>query len=130
MSSAVTKAQAFSECFGKRFEFDRCSCNSSTSSRSMVIIKRSSEVRPEDMQEFDWSAGTYEEILSKYDAESIDDYPPVHAVDLLSIATKSDPVPMKDVPEDLLDRYRGVYLGNSPFVKTLQDDKFCLMLTE
>ena len=45
-------------------------------------------------------------------------------MDLLSIATQSDPIPLKDVPENLLDQYDGVYLGESPFVKTLQDDKF------
>ena len=77
--------------------------------------------------ENDWSAGTYEEILKKYDAEKIDDYPPVHPVDMLSIATKKDPIPLKDVPENLLDQYEGVYLGESPFVKTLQDDKFFSM---
>ena len=76
------------------------------------------------MGEGDWSAGTYEEILKKYDAEKIGDYPPVHPVDMLSIATKKDPIPLKDVPEDLLDQYEGVYLGESPFVKTLQDDRF------
>ena len=31
---------------------------------------------------------------------------------------------MKDVPENLFDQYDGVFLGDSPFVKTLQDDKF------
>jgi len=90
----------------------------------MVIITRSKDVKPEDMGDDDWSAGTYEEILNKYDAEKIEDYPPVHAVDLLSIATQSDPVPLKDVSENLLDQYDGVYLGDSPLVKTLQDDKF------
>ena len=90
----------------------------------MVIITRSKDVKPEAMGDDDWSAGTYEEILNKYDAEKIEDYPPVHAVDLLSIATQSDPIPLKDVPENLLDQYDGVYLGDSPFVKTLQDDKF------
>ena len=39
----------------------------------MVIIKRSKEVRPGDMEDDDWSAGTYEEILSKYDADNIED---------------------------------------------------------
>ena len=47
-----------------------------------------------------------------------------HAVDLLSIATQSDPQPLKDVPLDLLDQYKGIYLGVSPLVATLQDDLF------
>ena len=90
----------------------------------MVIITRSKDVKLENMGDNDWSAGTYEEILNKYDAEEIEDFPPVHPVDLLSIATQSDPIPLKDVSENLLDQYDGAYLGDSPFVKTLQDDKF------
>ena len=31
---------------------------------------------------------------------------------------------MKDVPLDLLDQYKGIYLGVSPLVETLQDDLF------
>ena len=31
---------------------------------------------------------------------------------------------MKDVPFDLLDQYKGIYLGVSPLVETLQDDLF------
>ena len=48
----------------------------------------------------------------------------MHPVDMLSIATKQDPLPLKDVPDNLLDQYEGAYLGESDFVKTLQDDKF------
>ena len=65
MSSVATKAQAFSECFGKRFEFDRCTCDSAASCGIMVIINCSKDVSPEDMQDFDWTAGTYEETLAK-----------------------------------------------------------------
>ena len=88
----------------------------------MVIITCLKDVK--DMDNDDWTAGTYEEILKKYDAESVEDFPPVHPVDMLSIATQSDPIPMKDVSEDLLEQYEGVYLGEAPFVKTLQEDTF------
>ena len=47
----------------------------------------------------------------------------MHPVDMLSIATKQDPIPLKDVPENLLDQFEGVYLGESDSVKALQDDK-------
>ena len=118
----ATKAQVVSEYFGRNLEFDRCSCNSLTSSRSMVIITCLKDVK--DMGNDDWSAGTYAEILKKYDAERIEEYPRVHPVDMLSIATKQDPIPLKDVPENLLDQFEGVYLGESDLVETLQDDKF------
>ena len=52
------------------------------------------------------------------------EYPSIHAVDILSIATQSDPIPMKDVSDDLLDHMEGIYLGESPFAKTLREDKF------
>ena len=120
--SVATKAQAVCEYFGRNLESDRCSCNSLTSSRSMVIITCLKDVK--DMGNDDWSAGTYAEILKKYDAERIEEYPRVHPVDMLSIATKQDPIPLKDVPENLLDQFEGAYLGESDFVKTLQDDKF------
>ena len=88
----------------------------------MVIITCQKEVK--DMENDDWTAGTYEEILKKYDAECVEDFPPVHPVDMLSIATQSDPIPMKDVSEDLLEQYEGAYLGEAPFVKTLYEDTF------
>ena len=116
----ATKAQVFGEVFGRSLEFD--SCSSLSKRRSMVIITCLKDVK--DMGNDDWSAGTYKEILKKYDAESVDDFPLVHPVDMLSIATQKDPIPLKDVPEDLLDQYEGAYLGEPPFVKTLQDDKF------
>ena len=110
MISVATKAQVFSEIIGRRKR------------RNMVIISCLKDVK--DMGNDDWTAGTYEEILKKYNAETVEEFPPVHPVDMLSIATKSNPIPMKEVPEDLFDNYGGVYLGEAPFVKTLQDDKF------
>ena len=124
MSSVATKAQIIRECFGGKFEPDRCTCDSAASCSIMVIINCSKNVSPEDMKDSDWTAGTYEEILAKYNAGNIDDFPTAHAVDLLSIATQSDPQPMKDVPLDLLDQHQGIYLGISPLVATLQDDVF------
>ena len=69
----------------------------------MVIINCLNNVSPEDMKDSDWTAGTYEEVLAKYNASNMDDFPTAHAVDLLSIATQSDPQPMKDVPSNLLE---------------------------
>ena len=123
MSSVATKAQISRECFGGKFEPDRCTCDSAVSCSIMVIINCSKNVSPEDMKDSDWTAGTYEEVLTKYNASSIGDFPTVHAVDLLSIATKSDPQPMKDVPPNLIIGEPGVYLGESPLVQALQDDK-------
>ena len=90
----------------------------------MVIITRKQDVSLEDMTENDWTAGTYQEVLAKYNASSIDDFPTAHAVDLLSIATQSDPQPLKDVPSNLTEGHPGVYPGESPLVKVLQDDRF------
>ena len=89
----------------------------------MVIINRLNNVLLEDMTDSEWIAGTYEEVLIKYNASSIDDFPTVHAVDLLSIATQSDPQPLKDVPSNLTEGPKGVYLGESSLVKSLQDDR-------
>ena len=71
-----------------------------------------------------WTTGACQDILSKCSASDIKDFPAAHAVDILSIATQSDPIPMKDVSNEFMEEMEGVYLGESPFAKTLRDDKF------
>ena len=87
----------------------------------MVIIAKKDGCTITDT---DWVAGTYKEILDKYYHEDVKDYPPIHPVDVLAIATKSDLVPMKDVDKDLLDKFHGRHLGRTSFVNSLQMDSF------
>ena len=47
------------------------------------------------------------------------DFPPAHAIDILSIATQSDPIPMKDFSDDFMDHMGGGYLGESPLALIL-----------
>ena len=108
LSSVATKAQIIRECFGGKFEPDRCICYSAAACSVMMIINRLNNVLLEDMKDSDWIVGTYEEASAKYNAGSIDDFPSAHAVDLLSIATQSDPRPMKDVQSNLLEVGTGV----------------------
>ena len=45
-------------------------------------------------------------------------------MDLICIGTKSDPIPLKDVSDDLLDGIQGKYLGHTPLIRTLKEDTF------
>ena len=45
----------------------------------------------------DWDIGCYEDILKKYRHEDVTDNPPMHPVDLLSIALQCDVIPVKDL---------------------------------
>ena len=62
------------EFFGGKFEPDRCTCYSAAGCNVMVIINRLNNVLLEDMKDSDWTAGTYEEVLAKYNGGSIDDF--------------------------------------------------------
>ena len=73
----------------------------------MVILTKKIDVALEDMTDNDWTTGTYQDTLAKYNASNIKYFPIVHAVDLLSIATQSNPIPMKDVPLNSLKHCRG-----------------------
>ena len=70
------------------------------------------DIEIDDLTDDDWTTGSYQYILNKYNAESIKDYPPIHAVDTLSIATQSDPKPLKDVSENLMDELGGKIFGS------------------
>ena len=41
----------------------------------------------EEMNQDDWTSGTYGEIQQKYDRQDFKDFPLIHPVDILSIAT-------------------------------------------
>ena len=49
---------------------------------------------------------------------------------LCRFATKSNPTPLKDVAEDLLEGLEGKYLGTSPLVSTLQQDKHAFKVSK
>ena len=89
----------------------------------MVILTKKVNVALDELTDDDWTTGTYQNILAKYNASDIKDFPPAHAVDILSIATQSDPIPMKDVSDDFLDHMEGIYLRELPFAKTLREGK-------
>ena len=72
----------------------------------------------------DWDAATYEDIMDKYHHKNVKDYPPMYPVDILAIATRDDPVPIKDLERKLTDTWHGKYLGISNFVSALQRDTF------
>ena len=94
----------------------------------MVILTKKVDVALDEMTENDWTTGTYQNILAKYNASDVKDFPPAHAVDILSIATQNDPVPMKDAPINFTEAQPGSYLGDSPLVKTAREDKFKLRI--
>ena len=83
----------------------------------MVIMTKKVDMELDELTHSDWTAGSYQDILNKYNANEVKEFPPAHAVDILSIATQSDPIPMKDVSDDFLDHMEGKYLGESPFAK-------------
>ena len=89
-----------------------CNCCISVCVAIMVIIAKKDG---SSITDTDWVAGTYKEILEKYNHEDVKEYPPIHPVDLLAIATKSDPVPLKDVDENSLDKFHGRYFGRASF---------------
>ena len=73
----------------------------------MVILTKI-DVALEDMTDNDWTTGTYQDILLKYNASKIEDFATGHAVDLLSIATQNNPIPLKDVPLNLTAALPGI----------------------
>ena len=76
----------------------------------MVSTTKKVDMELDELTDNVWTTGTYQDTLAKYNASDMKDFPPAHAVDILSIATQSDPIPMKDVSNDLLDHMEGIYL--------------------
>ena len=83
----------------------------------MVIITKKVDMELDELTDNDWTTGSYQDILNKYNANDVKEFPPAHAVDILSIATQSDPIPMQDVSDDFLDHMGGKYLGESRLQK-------------
>ena len=125
LSSEATSAQV-KECFGSEIYLDLLPCLRAGESSIMVILTKKVDMELDELTDNDWTTGTYQDILAKYNASDIKDFPPAHAVDILSIATQSDPIPMKDVSNEFMEEREGVYLGESPFARTLGDEKFKL----
>ena len=123
ISSVATRAQV-KEFSGGDIDPDGFPCCRAVGSIIMVIRTKKVNVALEDMTDNDWTTGTYQDILAKYNASNIKDFPIVHAVDLLSIATQSNPIPMKDVPVNFTEALPGIYHGGSSLVETLQKDTF------
>ena len=49
----------------------------------------------------------------------------LHAVDVVSIGTKSDPIPMKELDDERrIMGYEGKYCGHNPIISTLKKDTF------
>ena len=92
----------------------------------MVIIgriKNQYNQNPDDMGNDDWQLGTYEQISARLDNE-FKELKQVHPVDLVCIGTKTDPRPLKDVPDDYLDTIEGQYLGHTPLIPALNANIF------
>ena len=123
ISSVATSAQV-KEFFGSAIDPDRFPRCCAAGSNIMVILTKKIDVALEDITDNDWTTGTYQDILLKYNASKIKDFPTAHAVDLLSIATQNNPIPLKDVPLNLTEALPGIYYGEQWLVKTLQDDTF------
>ena len=122
ISSVATKAQV-REFFGGEIDPDRFPRCCAAGSNIMVILTKKTDVMLEDVTDDDWATGTYHDILAKYNASRIEYFPTAHAVDLLSIATQSNPIPLKDVPLNYIEALPGIYHGES-LVETLRKDTF------
>ena len=73
-----------------------------------MILTKKVGMGLDELTDNDWTTGTYQDILAKCNAGDVKDFPPAHAVDILSIATQSDPVPMKDVSNDFMEHMEGI----------------------
>ena len=87
----------------------------------MVIIAKKDG---SSITETDWVVATYKEILEKYHHEDVKEYPPIHPVDVLAIATKSNLVPLKDVDEKFLDKFHGKVFGINTSGKSIKERFF------
>ena len=58
----------------------------------------------------DWEVEAYADICERYDKDFGTTYPNIYPADLISIGTKSDPLPLKDVSDNFLNEFDGMYL--------------------
>ena len=118
-SSGATLAQ-FNKRFGSGKYPDLFSCACAGKRLIVVIIEKKVDIELDELQENDWTSGSYQDILSEYNANETKEniFP-----DILSIANQSDPIPMKDVSDDFMDQMGGRYLGESPLARTLSENE-------
>ena len=86
-----------------------------------------SDARQDD--EEDWHIASYEEteLRLRHDLKQ----KKIHAVDVISIGTKSDPVPIKDLDDEKFMASfedEGVYCGQNPIISALKKDTFKVKL--
>ena len=78
-------------------------------------------------QEDDWQLGPYEEtelrLRNDLNVKSL------HVVDVVSIGTKSNPIPMKDLKDDMF-LGEGKYCGHNPIISALKKDTFEVKLAK
>ena len=100
--SEATSAQV-EEYFGSEIypELLPCLC----AGESFIMTKQV-HMELDELTDNDWTTGPYQDIVNKYNANDVKEYPLAHAVDILSIATQSDPTPMKDVSDVFLITWR------------------------
>ena len=73
-------------------------------------------------QEDDWQFGSYDEIeLRLRDDLNVKN---LHAVDVVSIGTKNNPIPLKEVDDEHISGYEGEYCGHNPVIPALKKDTF------
>ena len=93
----------------------------------MVLIditnKELKEETSDMLDDEDWEVEGYESIKERYDKDFNEYYPKIVPVDLISIGTKSGPIPLKNVSDDFLRDYEGSYLGQTDLIKALKEDR-------
>ena len=59
----------------------------------------------------DWEVEAYDDICERYNKDFGTTYPKFYPAGLISIGTKSDPLPLKYVRDNFLNEFTGRYLG-------------------
>ena len=81
---------------------------------------------PGHQGEDDWQFGSYEDTEFRL-RENLK-IKGIHAVDVVSIGTKNDPIPLKDVDDELISGLEGKYCGHNPVIPALKKDTFQVKL--
>ena len=70
----ATMAQ-IKECFGSDYP-DLLPCACAGVRLIMVIIEKKVDIELDELKENGWTTGSYQDILNKYNAENMKEYPP------------------------------------------------------
>ena len=73
---------------------------------------------PGHLGDDDWQLGTYEETALRLKDDL--KVKPIHPADVVSIGTKTDAIPLKDVDDDILREITGRYLGHNELIPALK----------